>query len=161
MGKTLAVSCRRIIRYLNAEIKRIEKQLARHVAEQAEWTEKQSLLKTVPGVGDTLVYTLLADLPELGDLNNKEISKLVGVAPINRDSGRMRGKRRIQGGRANIRTVLYMATLSATQCNPVIKAFYRKLVAQGKHKKVALTACMRKFIIILNTMVKNKTEWAF
>jgi len=161
MGKTLAVSCRRIIRHLNAEISRIEKQLARHVAEQAEWTEKQGLLKTVPGVGDTLVYTLLADLPELGELNNKEISKLVGVAPINRDSGRMRGKRRIQGGRANIRTVLYMATLSATQCNPVIKAFYRKLVAQGKHKKVALTACMRKFIIILNTMIKNKTEWAF
>jgi len=160
MGKTLSLSCRRIIRHLNTEIKRIEKQLARHVTEQAEWVEKQGLLKTVPGVGDTLVYTLLADLPELGELNNKEISKLVGVAPINRDSGRMRGKRRIQGGRANIRTVLYMATLSATQCNPVIKAFYRKLVAQGKHKKVAITACMRKFIIILNTMVKNKTEWA-
>ena len=161
MGKTLAVSCRRIIRHLNAEIERIEKQLARHVSEQAEWTEKQSLLKSAPGVGDTLVYTLLADLPELGELNNKEISKLVGVAPMNRDSGRMRGKRRIQGGRAHIRTVLYMATLSATQCNPVIKAFYRKLVSQGKNKKVALTACMRKFIIILNTMVKNKTEWAF
>lgn len=161
MGKALAVSCRRIIRYLNAEIERIEKQLARHVAEQAEWTEKQGLLKTVPGVGNTLIYTLLADLPELGTLNNKEISKLVGVAPMNRDSGRMRGKRRIQGGRAAIRTVLYMATLSATQCNPVIKAFYNKLVAQGKHKKVALTACMRKFIIILNTIIKNKTEWAF
>lgn len=155
------MSCRRIIRHLNAEIERIEKQLARHVSEQAEWTEKQSLLKSAPGVGDTLVYTLLADLPELGELNNKEISKLVGVAPMNRDSGRMRGKRRIQGGRAHIRTVLYMATLSATQCNPVIKAFYKKLVSQGKNKKVALTACMRKFIIILNTMVKNKTEWAF
>lgn len=160
MGKTLAVSCRRIIRHLNAEIQRIEKQLARHVSEQAAWTEKQHLLQTVPGVGDTLVYTLLADLPELGELNNKEISKLVGVAPINRDSGRMHGKRRIRGGRANIRSVLYMATLSATQCNPVIKAFYKKLVSQGKHKKVAITACMRKFIIILNTMVKNKTEWA-
>lgn len=161
MGKALVVSCRRIIRHLDAEIVRIEKQLARHVTDQAEWTEKQTLLKTVPGVGDTLVYTLLADLPELGELNNKEISKLVGVAPINRDSGKLRGKRRIQGGRANIRTVLYMATLSATQCNPAIKAFYKKLVAQGKHKKVALTACMRKFIIILNTMIKNKTEWAF
>jgi transposase len=161
MGRILAVSCRRIIRHLNAEIERIEKQLAKYVAEQAEWTEKQRLLKTVPGVGNTLIYTLLADLPELGELNNKEVSKLVGVAPINKDSGRMRGKRRIQGGRANIRTVLYMATLSATQCNPVIKAFYKKLVAQGKHKKVAITACMRKFIIILNTMIKNKTEWAF
>lgn len=160
MGKTLAVSCQRIIRHINTEIVRIEKQLARHVTDQAEWTEKQGRLKTVPGVGDTLVYTLLADLPELGELNKREISKLVGVAPMNRDSGRMRGKRRIQGGRANIRTVLYMATLSATQCNPVIKAFYRKLVARGKHKKVAITACMRKFIIILNTMEKNKTEWA-
>lgn len=155
------MSCRRIIRHLNAEIERIEKQLARHVSEQAAWTEQQHQLKTVPGVGVTLVYTLLADLPELGELNNKEISKLVGVAPINRDSGRLRGKRRIQGGRASIRSVLYMATLSATQCNPVIKAFYKRLVAQGKHKKVALTACMRKLIIILNTMVKNRTEWVY
>ena len=161
MGKDLEVSCRRIIRYLDTEIKRIEKRLASHVEQQAEWTEKQAILKSAPGVGDALIYTLLADLPELGELNNREISSLVGVAPINRDSGRLRGKRRIQGGRAAIRTVLYMATLSATQCNPVIKAFYKKLVAQGKHKKVALTACMRKFITILNTMVKNKTEWAF
>ena len=161
MGKDLLVSCVRIIKHIDTEIQRIEKRLAKHVEAQAEWTEKQNRLSTVPGVGSTLIYTLLADLPELGELNNKEISKLVGVAPINRDSGKLRGKRRIQGGRASIRTVLYMATLSATQCNPVIKAFYKKLVAQGKHKKVALTACMRKFIIILNTMVKNKTEWAY
>lgn len=161
MGKDLLVSCSRIIKHIDTEIQRIEKRLANHVEAQAEWTEKQNRLSTVPGVGSTLIYTLLADLPELGELNNKEISKLVGVAPINRDSGKLRGKRRIQGGRANIRTVLYMATLSATQCNPVIKTFYKKLVAQGKHKKVALTACMRKFIIILNTMEKNKTEWAY
>jgi len=161
MGKMFEVSCRRMIRAFDAEIQRMEKQLAKHIEDQSEWTEKQTILKSTPGVGDTLVYTLLSDLPELGTLNNREISALVGVAPINRDSGRMRGKRRIQGGRASIRTVLYMATLSATQCNPVIKAFYKKLVAQGKHKKVALTACMRKFITILNTMLKNKTEWAF
>jgi transposase len=161
MGKDLSVSIKRIIGHIDTEIKRIEKRLSNHVKDQAEWTEKQSIVKSMPGVGDTLTYTLLADLPELGDLTNREISSLVGVAPINRDSGRMRGKRRIQGGRAAIRTVLYMATLSATQCNPVIKAFYNKLVAQGKHKKVALTACMRKFITILNTMVKNKTEWAY
>lgn len=161
MGRDLEVSCRRIIRHLDAEIQRMEKCLASHVEQQAEWTERQSILKSAPGVGDTLIYTLLADLPELGTLNNREISALVGVAPINRDSGRLRGKRRIQGGRAAIRTVLYMATLSATQCNPVIKTFYKKLIAQGKHKKVALTACMRKFITILNTMVKNKTEWVF
>ena len=161
MGKDLSVSIKRIIGHIDTEIKRIEKRLSNHVKDQAEWTEKQSIVKSMPGVGDTLTYTLLADLPELGKLTNREISSLVGVAPINRDSGRMRGKRRIQGGRAAIRTVLYMATLSATQCNPVIKAFYKKLVSQGKHKKVALTACMRKFIIILNTMVKNKTEWAY
>ena len=161
MGKTLAVSCRRMIRALNAEIARMEKRLATEVEQQAEWAEKQALLTSMPGVGNTLCYTLLADLPELGALKNREISALVGVAPINRDSGRVRGKRRIQGGRAAIRSVLYMATLSALQCNQVIKAFYRKLVAQGKHRKVAITACMRKFITILNTMVKNKTEWAY
>lgn len=161
MGKDFEVSCRRMIRSFDQEIARMEKRLARHVEEQAEWADKQALLKSVPGVGDTLIYTLLADLPELGALNNREISALVGVAPINRDSGKQRGKRRVQGGRACVRTVLYMATLSATQCNPVIKAFYKKLVAQGKHKKVALTACMRKFIIILNTMIKNKTEWVY
>jgi len=161
MGKDLSVSIKRIIGHIDTEIKRIEKRLSNHVKDQAEWSEKQSIVKSMPGVGDTLTYTLLADLPELGELTNREISSLVGVAPINRDSGRLRGKRRIQGGRAAIRTVLYMATLSATQCNPVIKAFYTKLVAQGKHKKMAITACMRKFITILNTMVKNKTEWAY
>jgi len=142
-------------------VKRILKRLAKHVEEQTEWSEKQAVLKSTPGVGDALVYTLLADLPELGDLSNREISALVGIAPINKDSGKMRGKRRIHGGRAAIRTVLYMATLSATQCNPVIRAFYRKLVSQGKHKKVAITACMRKFITMLNAMVRDKCVWAY
>ena len=108
-----------------------------------------------------MVYTLLADLPELGTLTNKQVAALVGVAPINRDSGRSRGKRRIQGGRACVRTTLYMATLSATQCNPIIKGFYHQLVEQGKHKKVALTACMRKFITMLNAMVRDEAEWAY
>ena len=161
IDKSLEVSCKRIVRTLDQEIKRIEKRLAKHVEDQAEWTEKQEILKSAPGVGDTLVYTLLADLPELGELNGKEVSSLVGVAPINRDSGKMKGKRRIQGGRHSVRTILYMATLSATQCNPVIKAFYQQLVAQGKHKKVALTACMRKFIIMLNAMVRDRCVWAY
>lgn len=161
MGATFEVSCKRIIRHLDAEIKRMEKKLAKYVEQQAEWTEAQTLLKSAPGVGDTLIYTLLADLPELGTLNNKEISALVGVAPMNRDSGKLRGKRRIRGGRACVRTVLFMATLSATQCNPVIQAFYKRLVAQGKHKKVAITACMRKFITILNAMVRDKQAWNF
>ena len=159
MGKALETSCKRIIKCLDLEIVRMEKGLAKHVKDQAEWTSKQMILKSVPGVGDTLVYTLLADLPELGDLNKNQVAALVGVAPINKDSGKMRGKRRVQGGRASVRTVLYMATLSATQCNPVIKAFYKRLVAQGKHKKVAITACMRKFITILNAMVRDQVEW--
>ena len=161
MGKAFEVSCRRMIRVMEQEIERLEKRLARHVQEQAEWTNKQRILKTAPGVGDTLVYTLLADLPELGNLNRKEVGALVGVAPMNRDSGKLRGKRRVQGGRSSVRTVLYMATLSAIQCNPAIKAFYQQLVAQGKHKKVALTACMRKFITMLNAMVRDGCEWAY
>jgi transposase len=160
MGKPFERSCLRIIKVLDAEIFRLEKQLEKYVQQQAEWAERKAILISAPGVGDTLAYTLLADMPELGTLNKKQAASLVGVAPINRDSGKLRGKRRIQGGRAGVRTTLYMATLSATQCNPVIKNFYKKLVAQGKHKKVALTACMRKFITILNAMVRDKIEWA-
>lgn len=161
MGKGFQVSCNRMIRHLDQEIARIEKQLAKHVEAETPWSEKQAILKTAPGVGNTLVYTLLADLPEIGDLTRREIAALVGLAPMNRDSGKLRGKRRIQGGRYTVRTVLYMATLSAITCNPIIKAFYRQLVAQGKHKKVALTACMRKFITMLNAMVRDKCEWAY
>ena len=160
MGKAFEVSCKRLIKAFDTEVERLEKKLNQYVQEQAEWSERREILKSAPGVGDTLTYTLLAEMPELGQLNNKQVGALVGVAPINRDSGKMRGKRRIQGGRANVRTILYMATLSATQCNPVIKAFYQKLVAQGKHKKVALTACMRKFVTILNAMVRDNKAWA-
>lgn len=159
MGKHLEASCKRIIKVLDNEIDRLEKSLNTYVDEQLEWAEKRELLITTPGVGNTLVYTLLADLPEIGTLNNKEIGALVGVAPMNRDSGSLRGKRKVQGGRASVRTILYMATLSATQCNPVIKQFYRKLVDQGKHKKVAIVACMRKFITILNAMVRDNAAW--
>lgn len=159
--KQLLRSCERMVKYLDQEISRMEKQLAKYVEAESDWAEKQLILKTAPGVGDTLIYTLLADLPELGSLTRNQVGSLVGVAPINRDSGKLKGKRRIQGGRYNVRTVLYMATLSATQCNLVIKAFYQQLVAQGKHKKVALTACMRKFITMLNAMVRDRCEWAY
>jgi len=161
MGKAFAASCYRIIKSPDDEVSRMEKKLASHVRDQAEWTEKQRILASAPGVGNTLIYTLLADLPELGTLNKKQIASLTGVAPINRDSGKMRGKRRIHGGRASVRTVLYMATLCATQHNPVIKAFYKRLVEQGEHKKVAITACMRKFITMLNAMVRDNCEWAY
>ena len=161
MGKKIEASCRRVIKALDSEIVRMEKQLASHVKDQAEWTEKKRILESAPGVGNTLIYTLLADLPELGSLNKKQVASLTGVAPINRDSGKLRGKRRIHGGRASVRTVLYMATLCATQHNPVIRAFYNRLVEQGKHKKVAITACMRKFITMLNAMVRDNCEWAY
>lgn len=159
MGKGFEVSCNRMIKTFDKEINRMESKLQTHVEKQAEWSERKEILLSAPGVGDTLVYTILADLPEIGTLTNNQISKLVGVAPINRDSGRMRGKRRIMGGRANIRTTLYMATLSATLCNPVIRSFYLKLKSKGKHSKVAITACMRKLITMLNAMVRDKSEW--
>lgn len=161
MGHAFEASCRRIIRCLDTEITRLENKLDQCVQQQSEWSERKAILMSAPGVGDTLAYTLLADMPELGTLTNKQVASLVGVAPINRDSGRSRGKRRIQGGRACVRTTLYMATLSATQCNPIIKHFYHQLVHQGKHKKVAITACMRKFITMLNAMVRDQVTWAY
>lgn len=161
MGKGLIASHQRLLKAFEKEIAWVEGQLDKAVEKEAAWSARRQLLLTVPGVGNTLVYTLLADLPELGTLNNKQVAALVGLAPINRDSGKLKGKRRIYGGRKSIRTTLYMAILSAIQCNPVIKAFYQTLVAKGKHKKVALIASMRKFMTILNAMVRDNTEWAY
>ena len=123
------------------------------------WQRQDELLRSVPGVGRITAYTLLADLPELGTLNRKQIAALVGVAPLNHDSGRRRGKRRTHGGRTTVRNVLYMATLTATRVNPVIQAFYQRLLKAGKEKKVALTACMRKLLTILNAMLKHSHVW--
>jgi transposase len=123
------------------------------------WREKDDLRQSAPGIGPVLSATLQAALPELGVLNQREIAKLVGVAPLNDDSGKRSGARHIRGGRAEIRAVLYMATLTAARCNPVIKAFYQRLLARGKAHKVAITAAMRKFLIILNAMVKTQTLW--
>lgn len=159
MGKAMEASCRRLLKALDKELERLESTLDEHIDTEDEWAEKKALLKTAPGIGDTMVYTLLADMPELGQMNNKQAAALVGVAPINRDSGKLRGKRHVFGGRAGVRTTLYMATLSATMCNPVIKNFYQRLLAQGKHKKVAITACMRKFIVILNAMLRDNMAW--
>ena len=144
---------------LDKEIEWVNTRLAKKVAGVTEWQHTYSLLLTVPGIGSGVAHTLLGELPELGTLTNRQVAALCGLAPYNRDSGAMRGKRRIKGGRAPIRTILYMAMLSAIQCNPVMKQFYQKLVAQGKHKKVALTACMRKMMIILNAMIRNNKAW--
>ena len=116
-------------------------------------------MQSMPGVGPGLSRTMLAELPELGRLSSKQLAALVGVAPHNRDSGTLRGKRTIWGGRAVVRTALYMATLVATKWNPVIKAVYHQFLARGKAKKVALVACMHKLLIILNAMVKHRTPW--
>ena len=124
-----------------------------------EWAQKRSQLLSVPGIGPKVVNTLIADLPELGNLNNKQIAALVGLAPFNRDSGALRGRRRIRGGRSSVRTILFMAMLTSIQHNPVIRQMFQRLVAAGKHKKLALTACMRKMIIILNAMLRDGTSW--
>ncbi|MGH8491913.1 MAG: IS110 family transposase [Moraxellaceae bacterium] len=157
-GKVSA-SCKRLIKSLEKEVDTVEQALEAAIQEVEEWRERKELLLSVPGVGNTLAYTLLGDMPELGELNQKQIAALTGVAPFNRDSGSLRGKRRIRGGRAGVRTVLFMATLSAVQHNPVIRAFYQRLVAAGKHKKVALVACMRKMMGLLNAMLRDGQSW--
>ena len=138
----------------------MNKDLDKAVKECPLWREKDELLQSTPGVGPILSRTLLAQVPELGTLNRRQIAALVGVAPFNRDSGTLKGKRTVWGGRANVRSVLYMSTLAAVNHNPAIKAFYRRLRDAGKKPKVALTACMRKLIIILNAMLKTLTPWS-
>ena len=123
------------------------------------WREQDQLLQSVPGVGPVLSLTLLAQLPELGTLNRRQIAALVGVAPLNRDSGTLRGKRTVWGGRATVRAALYMGALVASRWNPVLRVFYQRLCAAGKPKKVALTACMHKLLTILNAMLKHRTLW--
>lgn len=160
MPDFLAADIRRHIRHLEAQIDKLDRRIAELIETIDEWRDKRELMLSVPGIGGQTVNTLLADLLELGSLTHKQISALVGVAPFNRDSGRLRGKRRIRGGRARVRTVLFMAMLSAIQHNPVIRRTYRDLVARGKHKKVALTACMRKMIIFLNAMLRDRKRWS-
>lgn len=137
----------------------LDRELHHALQSSSIWRAKDDLLRSVPGVGPVLSITLLAELPELGQLNRKQIAALVGVAPFNRDSGRSRGKRAIWGGRATVRAVLYMAALSAKRFNPVIRTFYNRLIDAGKPPKVALTACMRKLLTILNAMVHSGHHW--
>jgi transposase len=148
------------IGWLEQELKDLDDNLSRKLRESAVWREKEDLLRSVPGVGPVLSITLLAELPELGSLTRQKIATLVGVAPLNRDSGQYQGKRTTWGGRAPVRASLYMATLTATRFNPVIKEHYQHLCCAGKAKKVALVACMRKLITILNAMVKHGTAWS-
>lgn len=148
------------VEWLNRQIDELDREIGQRLRSSPAWRERDELYRSTPGVGPVLSATLLADLPELGTLPNKQIAALVGLAPFNQDSGKKRGHRVIWGGRASIRAALYMATLVATRRNPVIQAFYQRLLAMHKPKKVALTACMHKLLTILNAMARRQTPWS-
>ncbi len=147
------------IEWLEQRLKALDKQLKDQLKRCVSWQQKDKLLQSVKGIGFVTSVSLLADCPELGQLNRHQIAKLAGVAPLNRDSGQQRGTRHIYAGRAQVRAKLYMATLTAIRCNPVIKAFYQKLLARNKLKKVAIVACMRKLLTIINVMVRDNKCW--
>jgi len=149
----------RHILWLNEELNSLEDEIAKRLQSVEAWREKAELLNTFKGVGKVTVMTLIAKMPELGMVNRQEIAALAGLAPYNKDSGYRRGKRRIFGGRSDVRKALYMATLSATKTNPQIKRFYDRLVEAGKPKKVALTAAMRKLLTILNAILRARRSW--
>jgi len=147
------------IRWLEKRLSGFDDELSDLIRATPIWRERDELLRSVPGVGTVLAVTLLAHLPELGTLTRKQIAALAGLAPFNRDSGTLRGSRCIWGGRAQVRRVLYMATVAAIRANPAIKSFYTTLRQRGKHPKPALTACMRKLLVILNAVLRTNTPW--
>jgi transposase len=147
------------ISWLQQAIYELDVEVDDRIKGSPAWREREELYRSAPGVGPVLSAVLLSDLPELGQLSRKEIAALVGVAPLNRDSGLFRGKRRVWGGRPHVRSALYMGTLVATRHNPTIRAFYQRLLGAGKPKKVALTACMRKLLTILNAMARGSNRW--
>jgi transposase len=157
--KIVRNNIRRLVEQLDKQIRQLEDAIGKLLESTPELSCKAALLKTVPGVGAVTVTTLLVELPELGRLNRQQIAALVGVAPFNRDSGKFHGRRAIWGGRAAVRSVLYMAALTARRFNPSIRAFAQRLDAAGKPFKVVLTACMRKLLVILNTMIKTRLPW--
>jgi transposase len=152
-------SIKRTIRHLEKELKTIDTDIDKHIKDSPIWLEKAELLKTVKGIGDATTRILIADLPELGKLTRYQIAALVGVAPMNRDSGKYRGYRKISGGRSHVRHALYMATLSAIRYNPKIKAFHDRLKQNGKKGLVIMVACMRKLLLVLNAMARDNTTW--
>lgn len=158
-AKALAKRIEAHIVWLEKEIERTDKDLDKAVEDSESFKAKESMLRSVPGVGRVLARTLLAELPELGNITHKRLCSLVGVAPFNRDSGQWSGKREVWGGRASVRAALYMGTLVATRHNPAIKEFYERLIEAGKPKKVALVACMRKLLSILNALMRDGALW--
>jgi transposase len=145
--------------WLRQELSELDTELHETIRRSPVWREKEQLLRTVPGVGPVLAMTLVADLPELGQLGRKQIAALVGLAPLNCESGLLRGRRIVWGGRGRVRAALYMSTLVAIKHNPVLRPFYERLLAAGKPKKVALTACMHKLLIIVNALLRERVAW--
>lgn len=152
-------SIEEVITFLDQQLKDVDEDLGRRLRESPLWREREKLLKSVPGIGPVAIVSLLTGLPELGSLDRRAVAALVGVAPLSRDSGTFRGRRSCWGGRANVRAALYMPTLVAVRYNPVLHVFYHRLVKAGKPQKVALTACMRKLLTILNAMLRHGTTW--
>ena len=157
--KTLHASLNEHITWLKNQLKQLEREIDDFVNDDPDFKEKSELLVEVQGVGKKTAAKLIADVPELGDCDRKQIAALVGVAPYNRDSGRKSGQRFISGGRPDVRSILYMATLTATRCNPVIREMYQRLLKVGKKKKVAIVACMRKLLTILNAIIRDRSHW--
>jgi transposase len=157
--KALAKQIQKHIRWLEKQLADLDDDLSDQIRNSDIWREKDDILRSAPGVGEVTSRTLLADLPELGQVSGKRIAALVGVAPFNRDSGKFQGHRTIWGGRASVRNALYMATVSAIHYNPVIRPHYQRLRQAGKRAKVAIVACMRKLLVILNTMLKERKHW--
>jgi transposase len=158
-GEAARATIHLVLQALGEALSQVDRAIEELIQASAVWRARLALLSSVPGVGPVLARTLIAALPELGQVGRQEIAALVGVAPLNRDSGTLRGRRHIFGGRGSVRQVLYMATLAAVRHNPRLRAFYRRLVAAGKPAKVALVACMRKLLVILNAMLREQAPW--
>lgn len=159
LPKTLQKSMNAVLKTLGREIEKVDALMSNIIKNCPEYQAKNDIIQSMPGVGKVVAFSLLSNMPELGYITNKQASALIGVAPINRESGAYQGQRGIKGGRHQIRTVMFMAMMSAMQCNPVFKATYQRLIAQGKPKKKAIIACVRKMIVILNSMVRDGIMW--
>ncbi|WMO17121.1 IS110 family transposase (plasmid) [Vibrio alginolyticus] len=159
LPKNISSTITPILTALKNQIEKVEAKIAKLIESCPEYQAKNTILQSMPGVGKVLAASLISNVPELGFITNKQASSLIGVAPITRESGRFKGKRLIQGGRTQVRTVMYMAMMSAIQCNPVFRATYERLLTAGKPKKVAIIACMRKMVVILNSMLRDGVMW--
>ena len=159
MPKEISSSIKPVLTAIKNQIEKIDSKLSNLIDKCSEYKAKNTIIQSMPGFGNVVAFNLLSDMPELGYLTNKEAASLIGVAPFNKESGSYEGQRNIRGGRHKIRTVMYMAMMSAMQCNPIFKATYQRLLAAGKPKKTAIIACVRKMVIILNSMVRDGVMW--